>query len=77
MRKIVGSLSRTTVFSSKRKLKGSPVSIMENLTAHRVNLMQQAKALVEHKQVWSLDGKLFTVNKGKKIRIKWEEDLKS
>ena len=34
--------NRTTVSSSKRKLKGSPVLIMENLTAHRVKLMQQA-----------------------------------
>ena len=35
--------------SDKRKLNGSPVSIMENLTARRVKLMQQAKALVGHK----------------------------
>ena len=64
------------VFSSKRKLKGSPVLIMENLTARRVKLMQQAKAPVGHKQVWSLDGRLFAVKEGKKIRIKQEEDLK-
>ena len=38
--------------------------------------MQQAKALVGHKQVWYLDDRLFTVKEGKKIRIKWEEDLK-
>ena len=67
---------RSTVFSSKRKLKGSPVSIMENLTAHRVKLMQQAKALVGHKQVWSLDGRLFAVKEGKKKRIKRGQDLK-
>ena len=64
------------VFSSKCKLKGSPVSIMENLTARRVKLMQQAKTFVGHKQVWSPDGKLFAVREGKKIRIKREEDLK-
>ena len=68
--------NRSMVFSSKRNLKGSPVSIMENLTARRVKLMQQAKALVGHKQVWSLDGRLFAVKEGKKIRIKREEDLK-
>ena len=68
--------NRSMVFSSKRNLKGSPVSIMENLTARRVKLMQQAKALVGHKQVWSLDSTLFTVKEGKKIRIKREEDLK-
>ena len=68
--------NRSTVFSSKRTLKGFPVSIMENLTAHRVKLMQQAKALVGHKQVWSLDGWLFAVKEGKKICIKREEDLK-
>ena len=38
--------------------------------------MQQAKALVGHEQVWSLDGRLFAVKEGKKILIKWEEDLK-
>ena len=49
---------------------------MENLTAQRVNLMQQAKALTGHKQVWSLDGRLFSVEEGEKIRIKRQEDLK-
>ena len=68
--------NRSMVFSNKRKLKGSPVSIMENLTARRVKLIQQAKALVRHKQVWSLNGRLFVVKEGKKIRIKREEDLK-
>ena len=68
--------NRSMVFSSKRKLKGSPVSIMENLTARTVKLMQQAKSLVGHKQVWSLDGRLFAVKEEKKIRIKREEDLK-
>ena len=38
--------------------------------------MQQAKALVGHKQVWSLNSRLFAVKEGKKIRIKWEEDLR-
>ena len=38
--------------------------------------MQQAKALVGHTQVWSLDGRLFAVKEGKKIRIKREEDLR-
>ena len=69
--------NRSMVFLiSKRKLKGSPVSIMENLTARRVKLMQQAKALFGHKQDWSLDGRLFAVKERKKIRIKREEDLK-
>ena len=48
---------------------------MENLTARRVKLMQQAKALVGHKQVWSLDDRLFKVKDGKKICIKREKDL--
>ena len=68
--------NRSMVFSSKRKLKGSPVSTMEHLTTRRVKLMQQAKALVGHKQVWSLDSRLLAVKEGKKIRIKREEDLK-
>ena len=66
--------NRSMVFSNRHKLKDSPVSIMENLTARRVKLMQQAKALVGH--VWSLDGGLFTVKEGKKIRTEREEDLK-
>ena len=37
--------------------------------------MQQAKTLVGHKRVWSLDGRLFAVKERKKIRIKREEDL--
>ena len=68
--------NRFMVFSNKRKLKDSPVSIMETFTARRVKLMRQAKALVGHKQVWSLDGRLFAVKERKKILIKREEDLK-
>ena len=68
--------NKSMVFSNKRKLKGYPVSIMGNLTAQRVKLIQQAKALVGHKHVWSLDGRLFAVKGRKKIGIKRDEDIK-
>ena len=41
--------NKSMVFSNKRKLKGTLASIMENLTAHRVKLMQQFFKDVEKK----------------------------
>ena len=64
--KFVNYHDRDDVFKSKRKLKGSSISIMENLTSRRVSLLKEVKEKVGFRTSWSLDGKIVALFKGKK-----------
>ena len=73
--KFVNYHDRDDVFKSKRKLKGSSISIMENLTSRRVSLLKEVKEKVGFRNSWSLDGKIVALFKGKKHIIASREDL--
>ena len=73
--KFVNYHDRDDVFKSKRKLKGSSISIMENLTSRIVSLLKEVKEKVGFRNSWSLDGKIVAFFKGKKHIIASREDL--
>ena len=73
--KFVNYHDRDDVFESKRKLKGSSISIMENLTSRRVSLLEEVKEKVGFRNSWSLDCKIVALFKGKKHIIASREDL--
>ena len=58
---------RESMYRAKRKLKGTKITITEHLTKHltrrRYNLFKFAKDAFGIRNVWTLDGKIFT-NKG-------------
>ena len=54
---------RESMYRAKRKLKGTKITITEHLTRRRYNLFKLAKEAFGVRNVWTLDGKIFT-NKG-------------
>ena len=72
--KFVNYHDRDDVFKSKR-IKGSSISIMENLTSRRVSLLEEVKEKVGFRNSWSLDGKIVALLKGKKHIITSRADL--
>ena len=66
---------RSDVFRNKAKLKQSGIVIYENLTSRRLSLLNAAKEILGVRNAWSLDGKIFAVKDGRKIRISDFDDL--
>ena len=69
------------MYRAKLKLKGSKIAIIEHLTRRRYKLFKLAKEGFGVRNVWTLDGKIFT-NKGveaegRQYLIKSESNLTS
>ena len=74
--------TKKMVFDEKKKLKGSGVSITENLSPERYDLYQKCMTKFEKENVWTLDGRIFCltqdVDEGgrrKRIVVTKEADL--
>ena len=52
-----------SMYRAERKLKGTRITITEHLTRRRYKLFKLAKEAFVVRNVWTLDGKIFT-NKG-------------
>ena len=50
---------RKRLFSSKKLLKDSGVSIMESLTAFRMKKLTNARETFGFRNVWAVDGRIF------------------
>ena len=57
IKRFVGYKSRDKVFKVKRKLKGTGISIFENLTERRAELLQEVKKIADYKNVWTMDSR--------------------
>ena len=66
--RFVGYKSRDNVFKVKRKLKGTGISIFENLMERRIELLQEVKKIAGYKNVQTMDGRILTFGRnGQKI----------
>ena len=54
---------RQQVLRSRKQLKGTRVTIAEDLTLQNLNLLKKAKELDETKMAWSWDGKIWMLKK--------------
>ena len=61
--------TRQRVFQARRKLKGTQITIVENLTSKRVAILSKVRNKFGVRNVWSLDGRIFAVVEGVKTRI--------
>lgn len=66
---------RNQVFFNKKKLKGSKLVIVEELTKVRYDLLQSVKEKVETRNIWTKDGKIYIKLKDKKHCIKSNDEL--
>lgn len=66
---------RNAVYQNKRKLKGSNIIIVEELTKTRHQLLQLSKEKLGRENIWTLDGKIFARVGNKKHFIRTEDDI--
>nr|CAH7738398.1 unnamed protein product [Callosobruchus chinensis] len=63
------------IFNKKKNLKDSGMVLKEDLTDHRLKLMEAAVEKTALRNVWSYNGRIFVMTNGKKINIKNKKDL--
>lgn len=74
--KFVSYAQRRAVFTRKKLLKGSGVSVSEDLTKIRRDLLKRAMDVYSKESVWSSDGViLVNINKPKPFRVRNEKDF--
>uniref|UniRef100_A0A1Y1JWB7 L1 transposable element RRM domain-containing protein n=1 Tax=Photinus pyralis TaxID=7054 RepID=A0A1Y1JWB7_PHOPY len=66
---------RQAVFSSKKLLKNSGITIREDLTKYRLQLLQTAAKKFSAHNTWTIDGKIFVKYNGKIKAINTSEDI--
>lgn len=70
--KFVSYRVRRLVFENKKKLKGSSVSVQEDLTALRAKLLQDVGKVYGPKNTWTLDGRINWIDgNNKRGRTTW------
>ncbi len=78
-RPIIARFARETkkmdTFRVKKRLKGSGVSLAENLTAYRAELYRTACDVLNYKNVWTWEGRIFASHNNKKISIGSYDDI--
>ena len=75
--KFFSDRSRQKLFHKKKKLKGAGISIFENLTQRRGQLMKDVKRIAGVRNVLSNDGNIFIFDHfGKIFKVTRNEDLK-
>ena len=57
--------TRNRIYRNKKKLKGTGTSVMENLTAKRINMLEKAREEHTFNNVWSHDCKIMFFDKNK------------
>lgn len=67
--KFVSYQDRNAIFKAKSLLKGSGITIKEDLTKTRHHLLQYASKKFDFKNVWTVDGQLFVKVSNKVYRV--------
>lgn len=60
---------RNEVFGNKKKLKGSGKVLTENLTAHRLRVMNSARDKYGHLNVWTIEGRITAKKDNQKFTV--------
>jgi exosome complex exonuclease DIS3/RRP44 len=73
--KFVSHNARQAIYSNKKKLKGSKVHIVEDLTKLRLDLYTKVVKKVGPQNAWTLDGNIYASSGGDKYKITSISDL--
>ena len=66
---------RIKVFSNKSKLKRSGMGITENLTKMNFELYKAAGSKFGEKNIWILEGNIYALKNGRKVKIRNYDDI--
>lgn len=61
--------ARDVIFKEKKKLKGTGMTITEQLTGTRMKIMKAAKEAFGMRNVWSTDGSVVVLHEGRKNKV--------
>ena len=64
--------ARHKIFSNKKRLKGTNISITESLTATRMAKLKEARDEKGFKSVWTFDGKILFKNQENKTVVYYD-----
>lgn len=71
----IRNIKKNEVFQRKKKLKGSPVSIHEDLTKWRLGLLSKAKEKYGNKNAWSSNGNIYVLRNNNRVLITSVDDI--
>ncbi|KAK3917579.1 Protein unc-13-like protein C [Frankliniella fusca] len=77
--KFIGYATRKAVFTSKKTLKGSGITIRKDLTRQRLDLLKKTAEVFTEKNVWTQDGVILVKVPGvqRPVRLRSVKDLDS
>lgn len=75
--KFISYQDRYRIFKSKSRLKGSGITIKEDLTKFRYNLLQEAIKKFGGSNVWTSDGRIFVKQENGIVKISSVNDLRN
>lgn len=73
--KFISYCAKQIVSKQKKSLKGTGLSIVDDLTSCRYKLYKNAIKRFGHKNTWLLDGNIFVRYNGNRLPIKTQDDL--
>ncbi|XP_077969303.1 uncharacterized protein LOC144423017 [Styela clava] len=73
--KFVRRSTKNMIYSMKRRLKKTGLSITESLTKRRVELLTEATRVLGLKNVWTMNGDIYGFHNDKKIIIRTTSDI--
>lgn len=62
--------TRAAVFRVKKKFKGTNFMLTESLTRRRVGVLNDARKRFGNKNVWTMDGEIFTKDNNKTVNVR-------
>lgn len=73
--KFVSCTAKDVILKNRRQLKGSGITIAEDLTGYRYKLFRMAIDKIGPKNVWIYNGNIFARYKGNRIAVTTTDDL--
>ncbi|KAJ8914734.1 hypothetical protein NQ315_017445 [Exocentrus adspersus] len=73
--RFLANIKKAEVYSSKKLLKDSGITVFEDLSKRRYQLLQQAKKKFGKSAAWSAGGKIYVLANNKKCQINSATDL--
>lgn len=68
-------LQRNLIYFNKKKLKGSGIVIVEEMTKGKHDLLLFAKEKLGKEKVWTVEGRLYTRKDGRRLLLANEEEI--
>ena len=73
--RFVRETKKMDTYRAKKQLKGKGITLAENLTSHRTAVYKEACKILNFKNVWTWEGRIFAMVNKNKIHIRDYTDI--